>query len=169
MIWVCPLSRVEVTVASTQADRLVSLLAPGTVMVRPPVIAEHNHLRLSLHDIAEPQEGMTLPGEAHMRTLLDFAKSWDRARPLVINCYAGISRSTASAYIIAAALQPSRDEQELAHTLRLVSPSATPNPRLIALADAMLDRQGRMVEAIRSIGRGADAFEGVPFALDVGR
>jgi predicted protein tyrosine phosphatase len=169
MIWVCPLSKVDATVTSTRADRLVSLLAPGTVMVRPPVITEQNHLWLSLHDIAEPQEGMTLPGEAHMRTLLDFAKSWDRAKPLVINCYAGISRSTASAYIIAAALQPSRDEAELAQALRLASPTATPNIRLISLADALLDRRGRMVEAVMSIGRGAEAFEGLPFALDIGR
>lgn len=167
MIWVCPLSKVEATVASTRAERLLSLLAPGTAMTRPAAIIEANHLLLSLHDIAEPQEGMTLPGEAHMRTLLDFAQSWNRAKPLVINCYAGISRSTASAYIIAAALQPSRDEGELAQALRLASPSATPNPRLIALADAMLGRQGRMVEAIRSIGRGADAFEGVPFVLEI--
>jgi len=167
MIWVCPLSQVDNTVASTQADRLVSLLAPGTAMVRPAVILEQNHLWLSLHDIAEEQEGMTLPGEAHMRTLLDFAQSWNRAKPLVINCYAGISRSTACAYIIAAALAPSRDEEELAQALRLASPSATPNPRLVALADAMLGRRGRMVEAIRSIGRGADAFEGVPFAFGI--
>jgi len=169
MIWVCPLSKVDTTVTATQAERLLSLLAPGTAMTRPAAIAEANHLYLSLHDIAEAQEGMTLPGEAHMATLLDFAQGWDRARPMVINCYAGISRSTASAYIIAAALQPSRDEQELAETLRKASPSATPNPRLIALADAMLGRNGRMVEAVRSIGRGADAFEGVPFALEIGR
>ena len=169
MIWVCPLSKVDATVSSTRAERLLSLLAPGTAMTRPAAIAEADHLFLSLHDIAEPQEGMTLPGEAHMRTLLDFAESWNRARPLVVNCYAGISRSTASAYIIAAALQPSRDEQELADAIRRASPTATPNPRLVALADAMLGRQGRMVKAVQSIGRGADAFEGVPFSLDVGR
>jgi predicted protein tyrosine phosphatase len=167
MIWVCPLSQVDTTVASTQADRLVSLLAPGTAMIRPSVILEQNHLWLSLHDIAEPQEGMTLPGEAHMRTLLDFAQSWNRAKPLVINCYAGISRSTASAYIIAAALAPARDEQELARTLRWLSPSATPNPRLIATADAILGRDGRMIAAIKTIGRGADAFEGTPFGLEI--
>ena len=85
----------------------------------------------------------------------------------MINCYAGISRSTASAYIIAAALAPKRDEAELAKTLRWLSPSATPNIRLVTLADAMLGRQGRMVEAIKAIGRGADAFEGVPFALPI--
>ncbi len=169
MIWVCPLSKVDATVAAARADRLLSLLAPGTAMTRPAAIAEANHLYLSLHDIAEAQDGMTLPGEEHMRTLLDFARGWDRERPLVVNCYAGISRSTASAYIIAAALQPSRDEYELAETLRLASPSATPNPRLIALADDMLGRNGRMVAAIRSIGRGAEAFEGVPFSLDIGR
>ncbi len=169
MIWVCPLSKVEATVASTRAERLLSLLSPSAEMTRPRAIAESNHLLLSLHDIVEPQEGMTPPGEGHMQTLLDFAKSWDRARPLVINCYAGISRSTASAYIIAAALEPSRDERELANTLRRASPSATPNVRLISLADAMLGRQGRMIEAIRSIGRGADAFEGVPFSFDIGR
>ena len=92
MIWVCPLSKVETTVTSSRADRLLSLLAPGTAMTRPALIAEANHLLLSLHDIAEPQEGMTVPGEAHMRTLLDFAEGWDRARPLVVKCYAGISR-----------------------------------------------------------------------------
>lgn len=167
MIWVCPLSKVEATVRTAGAARLLSLLAPGTEMTRPAMIAEPDHLLLSLNDIAEPREGMTMPGEAHMRTLLDFGQSWDRARPLVINCYAGISRSTASAYIICAALQPSRDERELAWDLRLASPSATPNPRLIALADAMLGRQGRMVEAVRSIGRGADAFEGEPFSLEI--
>ena len=109
---------------------------------------------------------MTLPGEAHVRSLLDFARGWDRgAAPLVVHCYAGISRSTASAYIIAAALSPQRDELELARTLRWLSPSATPNPRLIAVADILLERDGRMVEAIRSIGRGADAYEGAPFVL----
>jgi predicted protein tyrosine phosphatase len=167
MIHVCPLSKVDATVASAGAERLVSLLAAGTAMTRPAAIRQEHHLFLSLHDIAEPREGMTPPGEAHVRTLLDFAGEWDRARPLVINCYAGISRSTASAYIIAAALAPKRDEAELAKTLRWLSPSATPNIRLVTLADAMLGRQGRMVEAIKAIGRGADAFEGVPFALPI--
>jgi predicted protein tyrosine phosphatase len=85
----------------------------------------------------------------------------------VVNCYAGISRSTASAYIIAAALAPSRDEAELANTLRRLSPSATPNPRLVALADRILGRDGRMISAIAAIGRGAEAFEGTPFALPI--
>lgn len=167
IIHVCPLSKVEETVAAAGAMRLISLLAEGTVMTRPASILEPDHLILSMHDIAEARDGMTPPGEAHVQTLLDFAGQWDRSRPLVVNCYAGISRSTASAYIIAAALAPGRDEAELANTLRRVSPSATPNPRLVAIADQLLGRDGRMVSAIAAIGRGAEAFEGTPFALSI--
>lgn len=169
MIHVCPLSKVDATVATTGAERLISLLAAGTDMTRPAAIAEPNHLWLTMHDIAEAQDGMTPPGLDHVQALLDFGRAWDRARPLVINCYAGISRSTASAYIIAAALAPSRDEFELAADLRRLSPSATPNIRLVSLADDILGRSGRMVEAIKRIGRGVDAFEGVPFALGIDR
>ena len=167
MIYVCPLSKVEQTVSKTGAERLLSLLTAGTEMTRPASIAPENHLYLAMNDIVEAQDGMTMPGEVHVRRLLDFARVWDRSRPLVVNCYAGISRSTASAYIIASALAPTRDEAELAQTLRWLSPSATPNPRLIAVADAILERDGRMIAAIKAIGRGADAFEGTPFGLEI--
>lgn len=167
MIHVCSLAKVDETVARTGAERLLSLLAAGTEVVRPAAIAKENHLHLVMHDIAVAQEGMTMPGEEHVRNLLGFARQWDRVKPMVVHCYAGISRSTASAYIIAAALAPMRDEVELAQTLRALSPSATPNPRLIAVADALLERNGRMIEAIEAIGRGADAFEGTPFALKI--
>ncbi|MER9255293.1 tyrosine phosphatase family protein [Mesorhizobium sp. M0598] len=167
MIHVCSLAKIEETVARTGAERLLSLLAAGTEVVRPASITRENHLHLVMHDIAVAQEGMTMPGEEHVLNLLDFARQWDRSRPLVVHCYAGISRSTASAYIIAAALAPKRDEAELAETLRRLSPTATPNPRLIAIADALLERNGRMSRAIEAIGRGAEAFEGTPFALKI--
>ena len=41
------------------------------------------------------------------------------------------------------------------------------NARLVAVADDILGRNGRMVDAIAAIGRGADAFEGTPFHLKV--
>ncbi|WP_378950300.1 tyrosine phosphatase family protein [Mesorhizobium sp. ANAO-SY3R2] len=167
MIHVCPLSKVGDTVTRVGAERLITLLSAGTEMTRPDAIRAENHLFIKMNDIAVEQDGMTLPGEAHVWQLLGFTDSWDRARPLAINCYAGVSRSTASAYIIAAALSPSRDEAELATTLRRLSPTATPNPRLIAVADQILGRSGRMIAAIQAIGRGADCFEGVPFGLEI--
>ena len=169
MIYVCSLSRLEETVTTAGAERVISLLAENTIFTRPPRIRAENHLLLSMHDIVDVQPDMTPPGTEHVERLLDFARSWDRGRPLVVHCYAGISRSTAAAYIISAMLAPDRDEYELAQALRQASPSATPNQRLVAIADELLRRGGRMTEAIAGIGRGGDAFEGTPFAFAVDR
>lgn len=170
MIYVCSLQRVPETVERVGAGRLLSMLAEGTPMDRPASLRGEQHLLLHFHDIAEPQDGLTPPSEDDVRRILEFGESWDRAAPLVINCFAGISRSTASAYMIAAARSPDRDEHDLAQEVRRLSPTATPNPRMIAMADAALGRNGRMIRAIRDIGRGEDAdYEGVPFALKIDR
>lgn len=161
------MTRVEATIVSSGARHLVSLLAAGTEFARPHAIAADDHLLLTMNDIVAEQDGLTSPGQSHVDALLGFAARWDQATPLVINCFAGISRSTAAAYIVAAALAPHRDEDELARALRRLSPSATPNLLLVGIADARLKRDGRMVAAITGIGRGADAYEGTPFALPI--
>jgi predicted protein tyrosine phosphatase len=44
---------------------------------------------------------------------------------------------------------------------------ATPNIRIVSLADRLLGRDGRMVAAIETIGRGCLAEEAAPFRLDL--
>ena len=167
MIHVCSLARLHETVEQTGARHVITLINGGTVFTRPSNVDPTHHLFLGINDIAEEIEGMVAPGEAHMHELFEFVRSWPREAPLVIHCYAGISRSTAAAYATLCALMPDRDELELAQRLRHASPTATPNPRIVALADAALHRDGRMVAAIHAIGRGEDAFEGAPFCLPV--
>ncbi|MGB6467238.1 MAG: protein tyrosine phosphatase, partial [Xanthobacteraceae bacterium] len=62
---------------------------------------------------------------------------------------------------------PQRGEREIAQALRRASPTATPNIRIVSLADKLLDRDGRMIAAIETIGRGALAAEATPFRLDL--
>jgi predicted protein tyrosine phosphatase len=169
MIHVCSLARLEETVARTGARRVVSLVNAATPMRLPASIGRDNHLFLAMNDIVEATPGMTPPGETHVSTYLDWLRDWDRADPMVVHCFAGISRSTAAAYVAICALDPSRDEEELARTLRERAPSATPNRLLVDIADRLLGRDGRMTRAIAGIGRGADAFEGTPFMLDLVR
>jgi predicted protein tyrosine phosphatase len=99
--------------------------------------------------------------------LLSFVSQWDRKQPIVVHCFAGISRSTAAAFIMLCALRPEKGEDEIALRLRLASPSATPNIRLVGFADRLLEREGRMIAAIEAIGRGEAVFEGAPFVLPV--
>lgn len=167
MIYVTPLSRLHETLRMSRAQSLLTLLSVDDMFSRPHGLDASRCLRLAMHDLPEPQEGFVAPSPEHVTAILDFARAWDRNAPMVVHCYAGISRSTAAAFVIAAALQPERDESELARELRARSPTATPNPLIVAHADELLGRKGRMVSAIRAIGRGEDAFEGTPFMLDL--
>src|SRR5262249_50684307 len=107
------------------------------------------------------------PGEGHVGELIRFVQEWDRGAPLVVHCYAGISRSTAAAFIAACTLNPRRDEATIARALRAASPTATPNRRLVSIADRMLGRRSRMIAAIEGIGTGMTAYEGAPFRLEL--
>jgi predicted protein tyrosine phosphatase len=167
MIHVCSLARLEETVEQTGARRIVSLIGDEARVSRPPCIAPENHLWLRLHDISVPLEGYIVPAEQHVADLLDFVRDWDRRAPLVVHCYMGISRSTASAYATVCALNPRRNEATIAQALRRASPTATPNARIVSLADRLLGRNGRMIAAIENIGRGDLSAEAVPFRLDL--
>jgi predicted protein tyrosine phosphatase len=164
---VCSLARLADTVAATGASHVLTLINAQTPVTRPASIPAERHLYISMSDILEPLHGHILPAESHARDLVAFAMAWDRAQPMVIHCYAGVSRSTAAALIAACALRPERDEAEVAALIRERSPTATPNLKLVAAADRMLGRGGRLFEAAHSIGRGQDCFEGVPFRIEV--
>jgi predicted protein tyrosine phosphatase len=164
-ILVCPLARLAATVEEWRARHVVTLLHHENLVARPPRVAPADHLVVPIHDICEPMEGLVCPAAEHVGALLDFVAGWDRGSPLVVHCYAGISRSTAAAFAAFCALRPEADEAEIAQRLRARSPAATPNPRFVALADEVLGRGGRMVRAVERIGRGAEASEGSVFAL----
>ncbi len=167
MIHVCSLARLRETVDGTGARHIISLIGDEATIDRPISVDPENHLWLRLHDISEPLDGYILPEEQHVLDLLTFVRGWDRRAPLVVHCYAGISRSTASAFTAVCALNPHRDEQIIAQALRRASPTATPNIRIVSLADRLLGRDGRMIAAIETIGRGAMAIEGTPFRLEL--
>jgi predicted protein tyrosine phosphatase len=166
---VCPLSRLNDTIAAIGPSHVVSLMGVGAQIERPASIAPDRHLFIGVSDIVEPTDGHVLASPEHMEQLLAFVRAWDRESPLLFHCWAGISRSTAAAYIAACALAPERDEAELAGALRKAAPSATPNARFVTLADDLLGRKGRMTDAIQAIGRGAEAMEGTPFMLQLNR
>lgn len=167
MIYVCSLSRLHETVARSGARHVITLIDAATKVQRPGSVHPDDHLFLGFNDIDAPSDGLVHPSPDHVVDVLTFAERWDRSTPIVVHCFAGISRSTACAYILACALAPGRDERAIADALRGVSPTATPNRLLVAHGDAHLKRDGRMIAAVEAIGRGALASEGEPFVLAI--
>lgn len=167
-IHVCSLDRLHATVRETGARDVLTVIKNIDQVITPQGVEETRHLKLDFSDIWQPTAGEVMANADHVERILGFIHRWDRISPLVVHCYAGVSRSTASAFIAACALRPDTSETEWASRIRLVSPTATPNIHIVRLGDAILGRDGRMVKAIERIGRGEDCFEGVPFSLDIG-
>jgi predicted protein tyrosine phosphatase len=160
---VCPLCDVEAVVAARRPSHLITLLDPGTAMARPRDLPADRHLRLDVYDVVEPLPGVEPPGLDAVARILAFGRDWDAAQPMLIHCFAGISRSTATAFALACARNPEADERRIALALRRAAPHAHPNRRIVALADHLLDRGGRMLLAVEAMGDSNLAVMGAPF------
>jgi predicted protein tyrosine phosphatase len=162
---VCSLRLVDEMIAARRPSHLITLLSPTEMIDEHRQMGGGRHLRVGVNDIAEPMDGLIAPDETMVERILDFGSGWTGASPMLIHCWAGISRSSATAFILACARNPETTEKTIAGHIRAVSPIATPNPRLVGLADDMLGRGGRMADAVDAIGRGEAAFENQPFEV----
>jgi predicted protein tyrosine phosphatase len=147
-------------------SRLVTLLSPyGAMPERPEHLVPEQHLTRLFHDIDAEIEDLIAPSRHDVQAVIDFARDWPRDAPMLIHCYAGISRSTAAALISAVAINPSFDDDVLARRLREASLSAKPNIRMISMADLLLGRGGRLMDAVMDMSLGELAPHGQPFEL----
>jgi predicted protein tyrosine phosphatase len=167
-IIVCPLRDVETVVRMRRPSHVITLLDPGDRNPAPKGIPPERHLRLGVHDISETAEGMIAPEQALVAELMAFGRTWTGDAPLLIHCWAGISRSTASAFALACERNPHVEERTIALELRRVSRTAFPNRRIVALADDWLNRRGRMVDAVNAMSASFPASCGEPFELRIG-
>ncbi|HEY3678327.1 MAG TPA: protein-tyrosine phosphatase family protein [Bradyrhizobium sp.] len=167
MIHVCSLAALPETVKTTGASHVLTVMARVDQVERPQSVLEANHLKVQFDDITEAMDGFVAPSEVHVEKVLNFVRGWDRRAPLVVHCYAGISRSTASAFAAACMLNPHRDEIAIARQIRAASAIAQPNRLIVSLADKALGRDGRMLRALDEIGPGNLLIEGRPFRVDL--
>lgn len=163
MIYVCSLEDVSDQAAALGPAHLVSLVEPEYQPPTPPGVTPDRHLRVMIHDISEPLPGHILPEAHHVSALLEFLDGWHEASPLLLHCFAGISRSMAAA-LIALCRPAAGREHEAARRLRAAAPHARPNRRIVALADRLLRRGGRLSAALSVMGPAAIPETSTPLA-----
>lgn len=149
---VCGLADVEPLIAARRPSHMITLLDPASMIATPAELAPERHLRLGVNDIAEPMDELVAPDETVVGRILAFGRTWDERQPMLIHCWAGISRSTAAAFVLACERSPTGKERAIAGALRRAAPHAFPNRGIVALADDLMGRDGRMVEAVEGMG-----------------
>jgi predicted protein tyrosine phosphatase len=102
------------------------------------------------HDIIKPAEGQVHPTEDSVRRVLEFGEAAKR-QPidhLLVHCHMGMSRSTAAAVILMVQDNPGRETDAFEH-LAEIRPYTWPNSLMLRHADALLRREGVLLEAMR--------------------
>lgn len=165
VIFVSPLSAVDTVIEAHRPARVVSLLNPHEMIDTPAGISPEHHLRLGMADIATPSPGLQPPAKQHVEQLLSFVHAWNGNGSMLVHCWAGVSRSTAAAFITLCALNEGASEAGLASYLRAQASHASPNRLLVAHADALLKRDGRMIDAVEKMGPSSMVWEGTIFNL----
>jgi predicted protein tyrosine phosphatase len=158
---VTPLSALDDALANHRPSHLVSLLSPQYMIATPEGFDPSRHLKLALSDVSDPALAEHPPGREHIDRLIVFARGWDGDAPFLIHCWAGISRSMASAFTVLCDRLGGGREVEIALAIRRRAPHASPNTLLVRHADDALGRGGRMMAALNTMGEPVAMAEGV--------
>lgn len=171
-IWISSLRDVHHAHAQSSPAKVMSLLSPGSDFPSFDGYNHDRHHRIEIHDILEDMGARAAPREHHVESIIGHLKDWQPDDALLVHCWAGMSRSTATAYIAACLHNPHADEEEIGRALADASSTAFPNTRIVAIADEILERSGRMERAAKKIredeGRLAEIYrlqEAAPFYI----
>jgi predicted protein tyrosine phosphatase len=151
-------------VEALEPARLVSIVQPEFQPARPAGIASEAHLRVGVHDITDRRQGGILIEERHVVELVRFLEAWEPAEgALLVHCWAGISRSTATALI--ARYVKSGGAEASALALRAAAPHAIPNRRIVQLADDVLGCGGALIGALEGMGEPSEWLNEAPLVV----
>ena len=169
MIIVSALDHAPRLAAERRPARSLSLMAPWQRVVFDESWLPDDRLILAFNDVDVAGSVHVAPDDAIVQQIIAFARGCNSEDDILVHCWMGVSRSPAAAYVMACERAPG-DEVMIAEALRRASPTATPNKLIVTLADDLLGRHGRMVDAIAAIGRGREVDGEVPpFDLPLGR
>jgi predicted protein tyrosine phosphatase len=116
------------------------------------------HVRLTFDDVTVSSarlhsREMQPPEREDIEKLLDRADDLLESGYVYCHCAAGISRSTAAAFILQCLIRPPGSEREAMEAVLEDNPFAAPNRLMVKLADEILGRDGDMLSAIEAVTR----------------
>ena len=139
----------EILSSPSRRNGVVMLVSIGEAHDPAPA-GFHNvapRLKFLFADTNKEEGGPTVED---VQRLIDSARSLgESSGRVVIHCQAGISRSTAAATIFWAVLLGEGREDEAIARVLAAREYALPNRRMIRIADELLGRGGRLIDAVQ--------------------
>jgi len=152
----CGLAELPATLARFRATHAISITDPGSPDC-PEFPAATEVLRLSFWDVRDlpaaqaaslaPDDLALYPQADHARAILDLGATLPRRARVLIQCWAGYSRSAAAAYLLLCQTMPG-DERRALRLVRRRRPGADPNRMIVGFGDHLLGSGGRMQAAL---------------------
>jgi predicted protein tyrosine phosphatase len=162
---ICGLDELADELESFAPTHVVSILDPGEDDGEPLGFpASVSVLRLRFFDFhslggvvgkALARQGChEYPSIDHAEAIVAFGRSIPAGARVLCHCWAGVSRSTAAAFLLARLHLPESDAMKLVVALR---PGAIPNRLLLKFGEKILGGDGRMVSAPGDQRRGVNS------------
>ncbi|GAB4522165.1 MAG: tyrosine phosphatase family protein [Amphiplicatus sp.] len=136
--------------AEYKPARVISLLSDDDAVPCFDALPAERHLQLYV-DRESCGESINAAARRRAEDVVGFVRKWDGRGDILVHCSRGVSRSTAAAFVVMCLREPNTAEAALASRLRAAAPFADPCPLLIAYADALMGRGGRMIDAIEDL------------------
>ena len=132
---------------SKRAD-VCFLVSIGDHYDRPP--AGYGHVRDKIRLLFADTTDEDGPTEEDVRALIATARTLHgRTGRVIAHCQAGISRSSAAAVILYTVILGPGGETEAVTRVRQQREIASPNRKMIAIADRLLGLEGKLIAAVR--------------------
>lgn len=134
---------------------VVSLGSPGSDPPQGFNPSNENHIRLTFEDIdftipvLRESDAYVCPTRGDVQTILDAGEHLLEKELVYTHCRAGVSRSTATAYMLRCLRDGPGAEANCWQQTLQDRPIARPNRAMVRLADDILNRNGRMFEQIQ--------------------
>lgn len=147
---ICGVAELPEVVARFKPTHVISITDPGDDL--PEFSIDVTVLRLAFWDahtltkvtkMLAAREPDDYPNLDHARAILDFGELLPKGARVLTHCWAGVSRSTAAAFVLAVQ-RKSGDEKSAFDLVKVLRPGAMPNRLIVQFADKLLGADGRM-------------------------